>query len=499
MSEEGGSNIKDFIKRHWLFLVVLLVGIFLRAHKGVEWFPYSHDHDLNGWIIRDILENKHLRLIGQETTSNGVFIGPLFYYLLIPFYLVFGMDPKGSLILPIIISGFSIFSFYFVFSKISNKSTGIIASLVYSLSTLIVFTDREIVPTQPAMLWTVWFFYGLWLLTRGKQKAFLLLGVLIGLAWNFNLALIILSPIILIAHIISKKHLNIKYLLFGLIALVLSLSPFLAFESRHNFSQSKAIYSALTSEKDYVYETAKGYAKFDRVMQLVYRNTTRLVWGSDYKIPGKLTFSLLILFFIILSAKKLLNKNLFILMSIWVAIYIAFFTFNSINVSEYYLNGMNVVWIGILAFLIERIFSRSYIVGVFLAGVIVAANLFSYFTRPVVTNGYLERKELAEFIKSDSANHGYPCVSVSFIVSPGNDLGYRYSFWLSGLHVNHPDSGSPVYTIVFPHTMAGRLDRSFGSLGLVLPGYERYTNKMVEESCKGENSNLTDPLLKFTK
>ncbi|MBI4157556.1 glycosyltransferase family 39 protein [Candidatus Woesebacteria bacterium] len=471
----------------------------LRSYKAVEWFPYSHDNDLNGWIVRDILENKHLRLIGQETSANGVFVGPLFYYLLIPFYLIFKMDPKGSLILPIIISGFSIFSFYYVFSKVFNKRIGIFASLIYSISTLVVFTDREIVPTQPAVLWAVWFFYGLWLLLKGKRKAFISLAFLIGIAWNFNLALIILTPLTLVALLLSKKLPDIKHLALGFLAFILALSPFLAFEIRHNFSQSRAIYLSLTTEKDYIYATARGYEKFDRVMQLVYRNTTRLVWGEDYNIPGRLTFLVLIFSFAFLYAKKIIHKNLFIIMTIWLGTYLAFFTFNSINLSEYYLNGMNVVWIGILALSMERIFSRSYLLGFLLAAAIFVSNFSAFANRPAVTNGYIERKNLAEFIKKDAENHDYPCVSVSFITSPGNDLGYRYPFWLTGLHVNHPDSGSPVYTIVFPHTMVGRLDNSFGSLGLVLPGYERYTKSAVEESCKGENSNLTDPMLKFTK
>lgn len=499
MSEEGGISIKDLIKKHWPFLAILIIGIFLRAYKAVEWFPYAHDHDLNGWVIRDILENKHLRLIGQETSSIGVYIGPLYYYLLAPFYLIFRMDPKGTLLLPIIISGISIFSFYWVFLKIFNQRAATLASLIYSVSTLIVFTDREVVPTQPAMLWTVWFFYGLWLLTKGKHKAFIILGVLLGLAWNFSLALIILTPLIFIAFFLSKKTLNLKHLLLGFSVFVVSLSPFLAFEARHDFSQSKAIYASLTSEKDYVTETGKGYAKFDRVMQLVYRNTTRLLWGGDYSSKGNLTFLILIFLLVFLYVKKILPKNLFTLMALWLGIFVVFFTFNSINISEYYLNGMNVVWIGILALSLDKTISRNYLLGLLMAGIIIASNFISFTNRSVVTNGYVQRKELAEFIKKDGQKHGYPCVSVSFITSPGNDLGYRYFFWLSGLHVNNPDSGSPVYTIAFPHTMVGRIDKSFGSLGLVLPGYERYTKRMVEDSCKGEDSNLTDPMLKFTK
>jgi len=89
-------------------------------------------------------------------------------------------------------------------------------------------------------------------------------------------------------------------------------------------------------------------------------------------------------------------------------------------------------------------------------------------------------------------------VSVSFITNPGYELGYRYIFYLNNLHVNQPSSGSPVYTIVFPHTKVDRIDKSFGALGLILPDYEKYTEKEVNESCSGSNENLTDPMFGFT-
>lgn len=482
------------LRKHWLFLIILLFGIFLRSYRALDWFMYSHDQDLAGWIVKDILVNKHLRLIGQETTSKGVFVGPLFYYLQIPFYLLFNMDPAGVIFLPILISAFTIFSFYFIFTKIFNQKVGLIASFIYAASTLIVFTDREVVPTQPVMLWTAWFFYGLFLLLKGRKKAFILVGLLLGLAWNFNLALIILSPLLILAQILSKKKINFHYLIFGLLAFFITMVPFFVFEARHAFRQTKALVSSLTTSKDYVEGAGKGYGKFDRVMQLIYRNTTRLVWGADHKIPEHLTFFVVVFIFGYLVAKKLIRVDLAILMALWLGIYILFFSVNSINVSEYYFNGMNVVWIAILAVGISHLRFSSLALGLFLA-----INLYSFFTKPITLIGYSQRRALVAFISEDSQKHSYPCISISYITSPGFDLGYRYFFWRAGLHVNQPKSGSPPYTIVFPHSKVNRLDKTFGALGLVLPDYGRYTKEAVKVSCSGANSNLTDPLFGYTE
>src|SRR5687767_6783308 len=106
------------IKKHFLFIIILLAGLFLRTYKAPELLMYGHDHDLSGWVVRDIVEDKHFRLIGQETSSRGVFIGPAFYYALIPFYLLFNMDPIGGVLLSTLIGVATLVSIYFVMQKI---------------------------------------------------------------------------------------------------------------------------------------------------------------------------------------------------------------------------------------------------------------------------------------------------------------------------------------------------------------------------------------------
>jgi len=132
--------------------------------------------------------------------------------------------------------------------------------------------------------------------------------------------------------------------------------------------------------------------------------------------------------------------------------------------------------------------------------VLIILNLHRFFTVPINKSGYLERKAVVAEIKRDAKERGYPCVSVSYITNPGYELGYRYLFWLEDMHVNKPNSNSPVYTIVFPlNEKLFPVNATFGALGLIYPDYSRYNKEAVLESCSGENSNLTDPMFGFTK
>src|SRR3989304_7960555 len=146
---------RKLVKDHFWIIAIASLGIYLRTHGAIENFLYSHDQDLLGWFIRDVVEKRHLRLIGQETSQQGVFVGPVFYYLMVPFYLLFAMDPVGGLIGVITLSAFTLGSLYFVVSKIFGRQVGIGIAFLYSVSLYSILNDREGVPTGPIVLWAV--------------------------------------------------------------------------------------------------------------------------------------------------------------------------------------------------------------------------------------------------------------------------------------------------------------------------------------------------------
>ena len=492
--------ILKFVKKNYLFLIILIAGMFFRIYKPLSWMPYGHDQDLAGWIIKDIVFDKHLRLIGQETTSKGIFIGPLFYYLQIPFFFLTKWQPSGTVLLVTLISAFGIFSHYYCFRKMFSERVGILASLIYAISYLIVFTDRETVPTMPVMIWSVWFLFFLWQLYKGRQKSYLFLGLFLGLVWHFNLASIILIPLILPAQIFSRTKINFKYVLLAVGIFGILMSPFFIFEVRHGYQQTKAIVSSLSTPKDYVPGTGRGFAKLDRVMQLVDKNITGLFWGNKSFYSSSWNSYLLVIAFIFIFFKtKLLDCRFGLILLFWQILYIAFFSLNSLNVSEYYLNGMNVVWILVFSIFTSYLFEnkKSIRFGKLIILFLVISNLWGFWEYKPNRTNYLEKGALVKEIKNDAKRNNFPCISVSYITAPGYELGYRYLFWLEDIHVNDPNSMSPVYTIVFPHSKVDRIDKSFGALGLIYPDYKKYQPRLVEKSCSGANSNITNPMFGF--
>ena len=106
-------------KEYWVLAIIVAVAFFLRFYNAEKWFDFTHDGDLYSWVFKDIAIDHHIRLIGQVTSTPGIYIGPLFYYSVIPFFLLFNMEPVGAVYTVLILGLLTTISFYWIFKKLS--------------------------------------------------------------------------------------------------------------------------------------------------------------------------------------------------------------------------------------------------------------------------------------------------------------------------------------------------------------------------------------------
>lgn len=490
-----------FLKKNWLIILIVVFGLFLRLYRIEPRFMYSHDQDLAGWFIRDVLFNKHLRLIGQETSIPGVFIGPVFYYLLIPFYLLFGLSPVGGQAFVLVLSILTIVSIYFVFEKIFNRKFGLIGAFIYSVSFYFVLNNVEVVPTMPISLWSIWFLYSLFLLLKGKKFGYILSLGLIAFAWNISFVLVLLALLIPVAILMSKKKFNAKYLALGALTFLIILSPFLFFEAKHDFQQIRAVFSTLAGKNtNNIYYKYSLTDESNKVWNIVFKNTTRIFFRQTALVADWLPFFVIVLPSVWIFFLNKADRKIGILLGFWILAHVVFFTFSKISLSEYYFNSLNIVWVLLITVTIACLFDHKVLkwLGYALLASIATVGIYRLLTFSENNSGYVERKALIDFIKSDSIKRNYDCVSISYITEPGYDLGYRYIIWFDKLKLKRIQENIPVYTIVFPLSKVGRTDKNFGVLGLVLPDYKRYTEDQVSKNCQGEDANVTDSMILFT-
>lgn len=489
-----------FLKNNWILILIISLGFFFRTYQIVERFEFAHDGDLYSWIIKDMVVDGHFRLIGQLTTAPGVFIGPLFYYLLTPFFILFNMDPVGSLIPITVLGMLSIISYYFVFSRLFSKQTGLIAAFLHTTLFSPVVFDRAVVPSTPTHIWMIWYFYVVLNLVRGNFKVLPILGILIGLIWHIHVAL--LPPLLAIpAAIILARKIPPKVEIIKFIAALLIFSlPLIIFELKHNFSQTLSLAGNLLSDQG----GSKGLEKLNLILVYLGRNISRFFLYPQMvpEVTFRAWFFIILLPVLIFLRSGILKTKEFMVLFFWVAGVIVFYTFSSTIISEYYFTNLEVIFMMIVSLSLAKLLNQGkwwqVILIILLVGLLIK-NIYFFVNQSFYKKGYLERKEAASFISNHAKEQGFPCVAVSYITKPGGNVGFRYFFYLNKLHVNQPWSGSPVYTIVNPPELAeGKKERLFGQIKVIPP--EKVSSKEeIAKSCSGENSNLTDSLFGFTK
>lgn len=487
-------------KTYMLVLIVLL-GLFFRTYQLVERFGFGHDADLYSWIVKDIVIDHHFRLVGQLTSAEGIFIGPFFYYLLTPFYLIFGMDPVGSAYLSPMLGILTIISYFFVLSKLFNKRVGLIAAFLQAVLLGAVGFDRWVVPTITTKLWAVWYLYTLFMIARGNFKVLPYLGILIGLIWHIHLALIPALLAVPFSLFFSKKIPTLKQFTFFLIPLIITSLPLLIFEVRHNFTQTiSLIQSFFTSQG----KGAVGWYKFSTNLDKIARNIDTLFFlPSSLPQNLKLPFTAsLLLSSLILIKKKILKSYEVILFLVWIIGVVSYFTISSTQVSEYYFTNLEIIFLTLGTLLIYAVFKSSLLGRYFillLLCLLLVKNVAFYLTDNPFHIGYVEKKGITRFIVSDAKKNNFPCVAINYITMPGENVGFRYLFYINDLKLAPPSNKVPVYSIVFPYEWSEKeVTAIFGHMG-VIPPAKIPPRKELDYDCSGANTNLTDPLFGYVE
>ena len=496
-------KIKSFFNKKVLILVgILLIGLVMRVYNFEKSFSFAHDHDLYSWIAKDIVVNKHLRSVGQITSVDGVFIGPLYYYIIAFTYLVFGMDPISAIVPTTIIGLTTIISFYFLGKKYFSTRVGLIMAFIYAVSYGAAAYDRWSVPTEPAILWTVWFLYVIFGMFRKNLKLIPLYAALVGLTYHIHIALLPILPIPILAYFSTKgtfldklKQIKLKNVLVSFLIFMMVSSPFWFFEIKHNFSQVKSVIVA--SKKDLGNPT--GFIKLKKVINAsAVEMQQRFI--VDWRIkPVEIIWPIFILItYLVYKFKKIDKKELGAIV-LWIfMIGLAQYTSKRI-VSEYYFTNYMAIFVLILALFFDIFWNKKYINKLFLglAGFYLVVNLFWLVKLTnQVDDSYYYKKQLVEFIKADQIKNNYPCVGINYVANFGTGVGFRYLFWYKGIDIVKPSGQVPTYNIIIPwETSASEVTQKFGRLGIVMPVR---TEASSVEWCKVKE-NQPDALLGYTE
>ena len=234
-------------KQALILPLIILIALVLRLWKWPDYLVFDHEktRDLLDSLI--IYKDLNITLLGPTTEIDGVFHGPLYYYLVGFFYFIFGGDPKAGSIISFGFNILGILTLYFIGKDLFGKRVGLIASFLYAVSFESVsyaFWLSNPGPSIPLIFLMFYFFYKFLTRPTKKLSPYLALSLFCyGLTIQFQVLNFVFAIPLFILFLLSKKHLpSLKTLFVGLIAFLVSISTFIIYELKYNFLMIKGIF-----------------------------------------------------------------------------------------------------------------------------------------------------------------------------------------------------------------------------------------------------------------
>jgi 4-amino-4-deoxy-L-arabinose transferase-like glycosyltransferase len=301
------EKLKILYKAKFLAIFLFILTLVFRFYRLKELFPFTMDEEYQSFLIKNIIENKHIPLIGVNIAGTGLYLGPFFtWFSVIPLYLS-NLNPLSTAFLAAFISAITTVALFYTARILTrNKLTAFLAGFFYLLNPLVNFYDRKYWnPTFIPLLTVLWLFS----LIKIKQKKtqylpliFLIFGL--GLHTHISILILIIPTMWYLntyCHFLKVKP---KYKLLSFLVLLICVAPLIAFELRHNFLQFKSLF-AFMIKPNYTYSTQSLSQKFGILLQTI-SSYLYFGWGRDLAIPIPshsiflLAISLLITFSILL-------------------------------------------------------------------------------------------------------------------------------------------------------------------------------------------------------
>lgn len=230
-----------------LLLLIVITALAIRLWVNTNAFFWHVDEDIVALTAKRIVVEHRPQLIGFPI-PGGIYLGPSFYYIASSFYLLSAMNPYNLAIFAAGSGAISTLLVYIVGSEIFKKrSVGLIASVIYGVSTLTVVYSSVFTALTFAPIYSLLTYLFLFRFISTKKRKYLLFLLLVLLLASQNegssISLLVLAVISLLFW---KIKLRARDWIFVLISFFIFQLPLLLFDLRHNFFITKSLSSFFT-------------------------------------------------------------------------------------------------------------------------------------------------------------------------------------------------------------------------------------------------------------
>lgn len=322
---------------YFLLFLILCTALLIRTINLKDNILFAYDQARDAQRVYKMVYQGDIKIVGPETDIQGIFNGPLLYYVLAPIYYFSNFDPNAAAFIFVLINVGTILLVFWSAKILFNKnSIALIASLLWTFSYEQGFFARYISNASPMSTTTTIFFIGLALFFLKKKQWGLPLSALgVALAIHCNFYFIYLFLFYPLFFVLFRQKVQIKTIVITIIVLALLLSPWIITELKWKFVGTKSLLTYFFHQGS----TAISSNPLSFLQLTLIRYYERISLGIYFSfVPHKqIGFFFMILTLIYLMVKKRSSSSLFLLL--WTLNTLPLFAFSSGVHSVEVING----------------------------------------------------------------------------------------------------------------------------------------------------------------
>jgi len=312
--------------KYFPIIIVLIIAAFLRLYKISDYMTFLGDEGRDALVWLRMVYKGKFTLIGPTTSIGNMYLGPLYYYLMLPFFLLFGLSPVGPSVGVALFSLATIFLIWYVGREWFGELTGLLASFLYAISPVVIFYSRSSWNPNVMPFFSLMVVVGIWNFWEKNNYFWLpIIGISLSFAVQSHYLGLLLIPLFCLFWVLAlfrsrKLGLLKRFLFFSFLCLliffVLTILPLVWFDIRHHFINSQAFLKFFSDRQETVnFRIYKAIPKIWDIWQTV---VIRLVMAKDSSF-GTVSSILLILglFFAIVRLRHKKEIKPLILILCW--------------------------------------------------------------------------------------------------------------------------------------------------------------------------------------
>ena len=146
------KSFLDLLRLWWKLkdqkiLFIALVGVlalaaFLRFYKIEEYMIFLGDEGRDAIIVKDMIDKWHFPLIGPPTSVGNIYLGPLYYYMMLPPMVLTNFNPVSASVMVAMIGVATVFLVYYLGKTWFGRGAGLLAAYLYAISPVTINYSR---------------------------------------------------------------------------------------------------------------------------------------------------------------------------------------------------------------------------------------------------------------------------------------------------------------------------------------------------------------------